>query len=209
MTAPDPDELVPTRLSLLARLKDWDDQKSWQDFFNTYWKLIYGVSRKAGLTDPEAQDAVQDTVVAVVKHIKEFKYDPGNCSFKTWLMMIARQRIIWQLRKRLPQSLNSSPAADDSTRTATIDRVPDPDSLNLDAIWTAEWEQNLMSAALEQVKRQVSAKQFQIFDLYVLQRWTVKEVATMLRVTATQVYLAKHRVSALLKKEVRKLECGQ
>jgi RNA polymerase sigma-70 factor (ECF subfamily) len=208
MPAPDLEELVPTRHSLLARLKDWDDQKSWQDFFDTYWKLIYGVSRKAGLTEPEAQDAVQDTIIAVVKHIKEFKYDPSICSFKSWLMLITRQRIIWQLRKRAPQSMSSSPG-DDSTGTATIDRVPDPESLNLDAIWTAEWEQNLMSSALEQVKGQVSAKQFQLFDLYVLQSWTVKEVATMLRVTTTQVYLAKHRVSALLKKAVRKLERGR
>ena len=37
-----PDEFIPTRRSLLSRLKNWDDQDSWRDFFNTYWKLIYG-----------------------------------------------------------------------------------------------------------------------------------------------------------------------
>src|SRR5262245_37419305 len=49
---------IPTRQSLLVRLKDWDDSTSWKDFFDTYWKLIYGVARKAGLTDAEAQDVV-------------------------------------------------------------------------------------------------------------------------------------------------------
>jgi len=36
-----PDELIPTRQSLLGRLKDWEDQASWREFFDTYWRLIY------------------------------------------------------------------------------------------------------------------------------------------------------------------------
>jgi len=60
-----PEELIPTRRSLLSRLKDWDDQESWKDFFDTYWKLVYGVAIKAGLSDQEAQDVVQETVLSV------------------------------------------------------------------------------------------------------------------------------------------------
>ena len=44
------DPLIPTRASLIRRLKDWQDQSSWEDFFQIYWKLIYGVARKADLT---------------------------------------------------------------------------------------------------------------------------------------------------------------
>ena len=53
------DELIPTRWSLICRLKDWNDQVGWREFFDTYWKLIYSVAIKAGLTDAEAQDVVQ------------------------------------------------------------------------------------------------------------------------------------------------------
>ena len=60
---------LPTRTSLLRRLKQWEDQESWRDFFNTYWKLIYGAAVKAGLNDAEAQDVVQDTVITVAKKI--------------------------------------------------------------------------------------------------------------------------------------------
>jgi len=52
---------------LLSRLKDWRDDASWQEFFDTYWRLIYGVARKAGLSDAEAQDIVQETVFSVVR----------------------------------------------------------------------------------------------------------------------------------------------
>src|SRR5262245_28103531 len=72
------DELLPTRWSLLSRLKNWDDQASWQEFFDTYWKLIYGVAIKAGLTDAEAQDVVQETVITVAKNLEQFKMDPSR-----------------------------------------------------------------------------------------------------------------------------------
>ena len=203
------DDSLATRASLLDRLKDWDDHASWQEFFDIYWQLIYRVALKSGLTETEAQDAVQETLLAVVKNIKEFKYEPARCSFKSWLMLITRQRIIWQLRKRLPSHLRIVGADDDTARTSTVERIPEPNAVDLDALWNQEWQRNLMSAALERVKRQVSPRQFQIFDFYVLQNWAVAEVARILRVSGTQVYLAKHRISRLLKKEVAKLEREQ
>ena len=48
MNVPD---LIPTRRSLLSRLCDLGDQESWSDFFQSYWRLIYEVALKAGLSD--------------------------------------------------------------------------------------------------------------------------------------------------------------
>jgi RNA polymerase sigma-70 factor (ECF subfamily) len=201
-------ETLVTRASLLGRLKDFDNQPSWQEFFNTYWRLIYSTACKAGLTPTEAQDAVQDTFVAVAKNIGGFRYDPARCSFKSWLLLITRQRIIWQLRKRPPAAASGARAVDDATRTATIERIPDKASVDIDAHWEAEWENNLLAAALEAVKRRVKPKQFQIFDLYVLQNWPVQDIARTLKVSVTQVYLAKLRVGSLLKKELKKVEAA-
>jgi RNA polymerase sigma-70 factor (ECF subfamily) len=202
------DQTLATRASLLGRLKDFDNQPSWQEFFNTYWRLVYSAGLKAGLTPEEAQDAVQETFVAVAKNIGEFRYDPARCSFKSWLLLITRQRIIWQLRKRPPAGAASGRAADDTARTATVDRIPDEASLNLDAHWEAEWTNNLMAAALETVKRRAKPKQFQIFDLAALQNWPVQDIARTLKVSAAQVYLVRHRVGLLLKKELLRLAKG-
>ena len=87
-----PFDPIPTRHSLLNRLKDWGDQASWQDFFDTYWRLIYNVAVKAGLTDTEAQEVVQETVISVAKKISEFKTDPAHGSFSAWLMRLTRWR---------------------------------------------------------------------------------------------------------------------
>jgi DNA-directed RNA polymerase specialized sigma24 family protein len=59
------EDSIPTRYTLLSRLQDWDDQESWRVFFDTYWRLIYSVAIRSGLTEAEAQDAVQETVICV------------------------------------------------------------------------------------------------------------------------------------------------
>ena len=204
----DEPSLLATRASLLGRLKDCDNQPSWQEFFDTYWRLVFSTARKAGLTPEEAEDAVQDTFAAVAKNIGQFRYDPARCSFKNWLLLITRQRIIWQIRKRPPPSLHPAGPDDDTAHTATIDRIPDPADAPLERIWNEEWQCHLMAAALERVKRLVSPRQFQIFDLHVLQNWPASEVARTLHINVGQVYLAKHRVSALFKKTVNTLEHG-
>jgi len=92
------------------------------------------------------------------------------------------------------------------TPAPDIESLPDPAGSALEALRDAEWEQNLMDAALERVKTQVAPKQFQIFTFSALKGWPVREVTRMLGVSAAQVYLARHRIGALLRKEIRKLE---
>jgi RNA polymerase sigma-70 factor (ECF subfamily) len=88
----DAHEFLATRHSLLARLKDWEDQTGWREFFDADGRLIYAVARKAGLSDAEAQDVVQETVLTVAKKIADFTARPDG-SFKGWLLTIARRRI--------------------------------------------------------------------------------------------------------------------
>src|SRR3974390_1458406 len=139
------DELLPTRRSLLDRLRNWEDQKSWREFFDTYWKFIYSMAIRAGLSDQEAEDVVQETVTSVAKKMAEFHYDPQHCSFKGWLMHVTRLRIIDQLRRRQPAFDQQSSNDRDSTQTPTVERVPDPSAgATFEAAWDQEWERNLI-----------------------------------------------------------------
>lgn len=63
-----------------------------------------------------------------------------------------------------------------------------------------------MDIAIERIKTQIGVKQFQMFDLYVLKNVPLRQVTQTLHVSATLVYVTKHRVSALVKREVRRLE---
>ena len=173
----------------------------WRAFFNTYWKLIYGVAIKAGLTPTEAQDVVQETVLAVTRNIGEFKYDPAKCAFKTWLMRVTRSRISNQFRRKNREGALHVDEAD-GYRTPLIERIADPAGNRLEALWDAEWENNLMDAAITRVKRRVPAEQYQIFDFYVMKEWPVLKVSQAFGVNVGQVYLVKHRIAKLIKAEV-------
>lgn len=192
-------ELIPTRATLINRLKNWEDQSGWQEFFDIYWKLIYGAARRAGLTDAEGQDVVQETMLGVAKHMPGFKYDPAIGSFKGWLLKLTRWRIIDQLRKR---DLSGHAAAGRGPTEGGIDSA----SPDWDEWWEAEWQENLLEAATARVKRQLDPEKYQIFDLYVHKQWSPQKVAATFGISVDQVYLAKHRVTELLKAEVKRLE---
>ncbi len=197
-------ELIPTRASLLARLKDWDDSRSWQEFFDTYWRLVYGRARKSELTDQEAQEVVQESVIAVAKRMHEFKYDPAAASFKTWLYQIVSRRIADQYRKRRRAGPTLETPADGDDQ-AGLAPGANAAASQPDAAWEREWEENLLAAAVERVKRQVKPDHFQVFDYHVLQGHGVTETARHLQTNAAMVYMLKHRVGRLLRKEVERL----
>jgi RNA polymerase sigma factor (sigma-70 family) len=190
----------------LRRLKDWDDQASWEEFFNLYWRLIYSVACQAGLSDEEAQDVVQETVQAVARKVNQFKVGAEHGSFRSWLLHLTRWRIADQLRKRPPPATHAPPSPDETSLTEPIERIPDPASLNLEAVWEHEWEQNLVDAALKKLKQTVDPRYYQLFDLHVLQHMPAHKVAQRLGVPSNRVYFAKYKISRLLKREVKRLE---
>jgi RNA polymerase sigma factor (sigma-70 family) len=213
MTAMGSDEpsSIRTRPSLLNRLKTGDDTESWQEFYRIYGKLARDFAIQAGLTASEADEVVQETAIAMARHLPEYRYDPKVCRFKTWLLNLTRWRVQDQFKKRKKeaawtQDRSSEPRNDDTARTATINRVPDPLAADFNALFEAQWRKNLFAEALERVKRNFSLKQFQIFDLLVVQEWPARDVAKSLGVTIANVYVTKHRVSAAIKKETKRLE---
>lgn len=202
---------LPTRHSLLTRLRQADDHDGWQEFFDTYWQLLYGVARKAGLTDAEAQDAVQDCVITVTRQMPKFRYEPARCSFKGWLLMILRQRVGRQFRKRSTANSGQGRDANPTPR----DEEPAPPDLShnrevgvdpFEAIWNQEWQQHILKLATERTKAVVSDGQFQIFDLHVLRGWPPPEVMRTLGVGRAQVYLAKLRVGRRFKQELQSIK---
>ncbi|HEX4824322.1 MAG TPA: sigma-70 family RNA polymerase sigma factor [Candidatus Polarisedimenticolaceae bacterium] len=205
MTLTDEQSLA-TRRSLLSRLRDHEDRDSWQTFFDRYWRLLYNVARRAGLDDVDAQDVVQDTVIAVAKEIPEFRYDPALGSFKAWLFRILRRRVADHFRRlgRRPAEAGITPETLEETGHA--DAIVMRDGMSLSDAWDQEWERSVLDAAIAQVRAEVIPKHFQVFDACVLKEWPVAKVASTFGMNAAQVYLVRHRVSAAVKRAARRIE---
>ncbi len=200
------DESV-TRWSLIRKLVRSDcDEQSWEEFYRIYGHLIFAVARKSGLTPEEADDIVQETMKQVCEKIKDFVPDRARGSFKSWILMWAGWKIKDQWRKRSKFQQNQQLAADETSCTPAAEKVVDPASVDLEALWDEAWKRELFAAAVERIKASVSPAQFQIFDFCVLREMPTAKVRRALQVSPGQVYLARHRVSRLIKKEVRSLE---
>jgi RNA polymerase sigma-70 factor (ECF subfamily) len=199
------EELITARYTVLGRLQVWDEQESWRDFFETFWRLIYSVARKSDLTETEAQEVVHETVICAAKDIDKLRRDRSHGSFKSGLRNLTSSRIAGQVQKREPKA----PAAEPLAGAAAAPAEPAGSSASVDGfekVWEAEWQSNLFETALERVKHHVKEEHFQIFDLNVLRHWPAKKVAQTLGVHTARICLAKHRVLTLLKKELRRLE---
>ena len=191
---------LSTRYSLLSRLHDWDDQDSWREFFETYWGLIFSIATRSGLNETEAADVVQETVICVARDIQKFKRDRTLGSFRGWLRNIIRWCIADYLKKQTRGRLH----ADEAESAATLEEL----AIDTEAVWDQEWQTQIFEAAVGRVKQKVKAEQYQMFDLYAVQQLPVTEVARRLKVSIGHIYVAKHRIAALIKKEVKLLEDG-
>ena len=200
---PDSISELRTRSTLLFRLRDWKDAASWEEFYRLYRKLVQGLAERAGLTHAEAEEVTQEVFKRVAETIHEFESNPQRGSFRRWLMNLTRWRIADKFRER-PKDAGQGARRESDDRTATIERVPDGDDAN--AEWDEEWRQHVLDAALERIARRIKPRHFQVFDLYVRQRWPVLKVSLELGIDPASVYLIGHRVTQQLKAEVARLE---
>ncbi len=140
-----------------------------------------------------------------MKSMPNFHYDSKKGSFKGWLLGLTKWRISDQFRKRQRRLVSQTRGSSAADETSTVERLPGPDGTGLDAVWDEEWERNLLGAAIERVKKKVDPKQYQAFDLYVIKKWTVLRVARTLGVNPGWVYLTRHRINHIFKKEIHYL----
>src|SRR5262245_37692260 len=130
------DSLLPTRRSLISRLRNCGDEESWRTFFKTYWKLIYSFAVSSGCTDCEAEEVVKETVFSVTRNMPEYQYYHAVCSIKGWLMHLTNWRVIDQIRKR--PARGAGPIAFDSAFAKFVDEIADPGASDLELLWDEE-----------------------------------------------------------------------
>ncbi len=190
------EEFMGTRATLLSRLKDVGDHRSWEEFYGLYHRLIRNIARKSGMSAEESQEIVQEVFMDLARKLPEFKYNGKTGSFKKFLKNLVGWRVVDQLRKRKPY--DCSPEAQQE-----IDRMASPDPIQ--EIWETEWGRNLLDAAMEKTREKVDPRNYQIFDLATTHGMRSTEISKLLRISVARVYVARHRVALKVKLELRAL----
>lgn len=176
--------------SLLQRLRDLSDTGAWVDFDRTYRPMLTAYAHARGLSAADAEDVAQQCAQAVVEQIERYEH---LASFKAWLRSIAEHKVadVFRGRRREVQAdsdMLSRHAGPPATRARSL-----------------SWTTADVRRCAEAVSREVAPTTFAAFVGYALERRPVREVAHELGMTPNQVYVAKHRIVARIRRRVEAL----
>jgi RNA polymerase sigma factor (sigma-70 family) len=195
------DDIPSTRPSLLVRLRNRQDQQSWEEFYTIYQPLIYRMARNQGLQDADAIELTQDVFIAVTSAIDRWDPDPALGSFRGWLFRITRNLMINWIAQRRRHPIGSG----NSDIRKLLDQKPDPHGED-SSIFDREYKRQAFYWAAEQVRPEFTDASWQAFWLTAVDNRPVAEAAKKLNISSGAVYIARSRVMAKLRKKIDFLE---
>jgi RNA polymerase sigma-70 factor (ECF subfamily) len=202
-----PSDPLPTRLSLLARVRDLDDAASWAEFFHTYERLVHGLARRRGLTEHEAEDVAQEVFRRLARTLPEFQRGERPGSFRNWLGRLTRWRAEDKLRERAraPRPVGDFASGDDDGPDMVARLPAEPPE---DDGFEAEARQHLLDVLFKRLETTVPPRDLQVFQLVALEGMDPDAVARMFNLTRSHVYVLKHRIVKKLREEAARLPLG-
>jgi RNA polymerase sigma-70 factor (ECF subfamily) len=186
-----------TTTQVLEDLKELNDTLAWTSLRDHFYPVILKFAKTLGLSEADAEDAAQETMLAFLKAFRDGKYDREKGRLSHWLFGVAK-RTIMDFCKRLPREHF---IADNTTGTSFWDKIADDNSIR--HTWDTEWRCMVLERCLQQARRELDQKVFRAFELYALLQKPIEEVCKTLGMSRNAVYIAKSRVLSKL----RQLQC--
>jgi RNA polymerase sigma-70 factor (ECF subfamily) len=193
-----------TRASLIARIADARDARAWDEFTSVYQPIVYRMARQQGLQHADAEELVQETMLAVARAVDGWVPDPQRGRFRDWLHRIARNLAINFLTRRRYQAWGTG----DTDMQRRLDAACSVDS-DVSQVFEAEYRRAVFRRAAESVRAAVKETTWQAFWLSAIDDLPAGEVARRAGISIGSVYIARSRVMARLREEVRRYEESQ
>ncbi|MFK8112370.1 MAG: RNA polymerase sigma factor [Rubripirellula sp.] len=188
-----------TRLSLLARVGNKEDQAAWEQFVELYQPVIFRTAFYKGLQDADAQDVTQQVLWSVAKALEQRPHDPDRARFRTWLATVTRNAAINALRsKRVDRGTG------DSNVQQRLQAVADNQSD--EAVLEREYQKELFRKAARIIEGEFAADTWQAFWQTTIEEKSIADVADRLNKNVGSVYAARSRIVRRLREEVQRLQ---
>lgn len=186
-----------TSASLIQRLQQ-NDVPAWSDLVHIYSPLIYHWCKRQGLADQDCADVVQEVFRSVVTNIKKFRKSAPGDTFRGWLRVVTRNKILDHFRR-------SGRELDGAGGTAAQIRLAQTPDLDDDLSWDQEElqaEHAVFLRAIEIIRKDFKEQTWQAFWLVVIEGKTAQEAADELGMRPGTVRVAKSRVLKRLREQL-------
>jgi RNA polymerase sigma-70 factor (ECF subfamily) len=185
-----------TSLSLLNRLRHSPESETWDRLVELYAPLIRAWLRKYDVQASDADDLVQEVLLAVSKDLGTFDHGGYPGAFRGWLkaILINRLRKFWRDRDRRPQ------ARGDSDIDARLAQLDDPSS-EMSQIWNRQHDQYVLRQVLALAEPHFAPDTWKAFCRVAFDGAKPVVVAEELGISLNAVCLAKSRVLRRLRQE--------
>jgi len=194
---------LSTSLTMLEGLRGGRDQRAWREFMRRYAPMLMAFAKRLGLSDADAGDAVQETLMAVHQVFAKLQepFDRSKGKFKSWLHGVVRNKVR-QIRRQAGQRerLQARVSAAGDERHA--EEAGDP----VDEAFELEWRRNQLAEAMRLVSQECEPAVVQAFQLYAVHGQAPEKVAALLGISRNAVYISKCRMVRRLRETLARLE---
>ena len=185
-----------TRLTLMDRLKNSGDEKSWDEFHEVYRRFIYSIIRSMHIEAHLIDDLIQDVLLSVWKALPGFEYKPSKGRFSSWLATITINTVKSNQLKRSRQGARDNKASE---------RQDEFDLGDLNQLIDREWAAFLTETAWGNVSKELSVSMKSCFE-GVMQGKKIRDIAAVMNLPENTVSVYKKRVSVIMRREIHRLE---
>ncbi len=192
-----------TRASLILRLQNADDVAAWDEFAELYGPIVFRVARRRGMQSADAENLVQEVLLAVAQSVTKWVERTDRGSFRAWLLRIAHNEAVNMLTQRSTRQLGH----DGLKGQRLIEDVALRDGIS--SLIEREYELAVFKWAADSVRQQVKDHTWQAFWLTEIEGVSVCQAAERLGTRMGNIYFARSRVMARIKELVKQYEDQQ
>lgn len=185
-----------TRDSLIVRLTEAEDAAAWERFQVVYRPMLYRLAQRWGLQDADAQDLVQEVLVAVARSIGKYERRAASGGFRSWLAQIARHKFADLLNRQQRQAVGSG----QTDVHLWLSQLPDRSAAS--SRWDLELRRELFQWAANVVRESSHERTWEAFQRTAVEGQPVVSVADQLGLSVAQVYVARSRVMSRIRRAV-------
>lgn len=178
-------------------LLDPSDEQAWHELDARFRPILFAFTRRMGLSEADAEDVTQETLVRFVKAYRKGQYDRTRGRLSSWLIAIA-QNCVFDLRQ-------SSQRRIDWRGDSLIGELAKSNSV--EAVWEEECRRVLLEKAMLELRTssRMEEKTMAAFEMLAMGQQTPAQVAEKVGLNIDSVYAAKNRCLTLLRGIVDRL----